>query len=360
MSHEMPEINNLLVLPRLRVQNINTISSPLTWGFPSITAFIGFIQALERKLGEHSLFNLNAIGVVCHGFEPQITKRRYETTFNLSKPAIFQPKEVARYEADGTPPSIVEEGRAHLDITLILGVYSPALEQADENSRQLAVQHVANTVAGMRIAGGSVMPSMSDGAMRRQRPYMLPWPLHYQPEEHDKAWRRLRQRWLPGFALIARDDLLTSRLLELQAQQSDATLLDAWLDISRLNHRAYRINTPDEAERVEWRADPRPGWIVPIPVGYTALSPLHEAGTVARARDQSTPFRFVESVYSLGQWISPHRLQSAQDLLWWSDFDADAQLYRCRNACHPDTLPVGLTALAAMITDDPDSPFTYD
>ena len=42
MSHaNIPQA--LLVLPRLRVQNANAISSPLTHGFPSVTAFTGLM-----------------------------------------------------------------------------------------------------------------------------------------------------------------------------------------------------------------------------------------------------------------------------------------------------------------------------
>jgi len=74
---------------------------------------------------------------------------------------------------------------------------------------------------------------------------------------------------------------------------------------------------------------------VPIPVGYAALSPRHEAGTVANARDMATPLRFVESVYSMGEWISPHRLNSIEQLLWFAETDAAQGLYRCRNAYKP-------------------------
>ena len=37
----LPPSPALLVLPRLRIQNANAISSPLTHGFPSMTAFLG-------------------------------------------------------------------------------------------------------------------------------------------------------------------------------------------------------------------------------------------------------------------------------------------------------------------------------
>lgn len=70
---------------------------------------------------------------------------------------------------------------------------------------------------------------------------------------------------------------------------------------------------------------------MPIPVGYGALGKLHAAGSVANTRDTTTPFRFVESLYSVGQWISPHRLDSPQQLLWYVDSQPDTNLYRCRN-----------------------------
>ncbi len=52
MSATLPDNDGLLILPRLRIQNANAMSSPFTHGFPAITAFIGLMWALERKLAE--------------------------------------------------------------------------------------------------------------------------------------------------------------------------------------------------------------------------------------------------------------------------------------------------------------------
>lgn len=351
-----PNINGLLVLPRLRVQNANAISSPLTWGFPSITAFTGFMQALERKLGADSTLRFKSIGVVCHGFEPQTTEGGFTRAFRLTRNPL---------NADGSSPAFVEEGRAHLDITLVLGLHSQALAEADEAARSALARQVADVVAGMRIAGGSVMPPLPKAGgskTPRTTPKLLPWPLHYQAEQHTKAWHRLRLQWLPGFALVGRDDLLQERLVQLQADNPSATALDAWLDLARLNHRAQRIAAPDgkdsAKDHAEWRADTKAGWLVPVPVGYAALSSLHPPHTVRNARDPSVPFRFVESVYSIGQWIGPHRLHNAEDLLWWSDFDAEAGLYRCRNAYRAAVVQPP-APVATADAEDPDSPFAY-
>jgi CRISPR-associated protein Csy2 len=183
----------------------------------------------------------------------------------------------------------------------------------------------------MRIAGGSVVPPLPGKFRNPPQSSLIPVP--DDPEERRKKFRKLSRRLLSGFALISRDDLLQARLAELQLTLPNATLLDAWLDLSRLNHRAIRRETVNETgaagEPIEWAADSRPGWIVPIPVGFAALSELHAPGTVAGARDPSLPFRFVESVYSIGQWINPLRLTSVTDLLWEPFHDNG--LYRCVN-----------------------------
>lgn len=310
----------VLVLPRLRVQNANAISSPLTWGFPAVSAFTGLITALERRLGPDAGISIYGVGMVCHGHEAQVTQGGYTRAFTLTRNPVL---------ADGSTAGIVEEGRIHLDLTLVLDVEIGA-QQAGDAERQALADRVAHTLAGMRVAGGSVIPALP-GQRRPDRPTLARVPSL--PDDQRSQFRRLARRCLPGFALVSRDDLLQNRLRELQASTPGATALDAWLDLSRWNHRAVLQLAPTDADAptTAWQTDQRAGWIVPIPVGYAALSELHAAGSVAGARDMLTPFRFVESVWSVGQWISPLRLQRLQDLFWSAHHDAGTGLYRCRN-----------------------------
>ncbi|MDD3326099.1 MAG: type I-F CRISPR-associated protein Csy2 [Zoogloea sp.] len=319
MSTTLPESQGLLVLPHLRIQNANAISSPLTHGFPSMTAFLGLMWALERKLCASGIgMAFDGVGVICHDFDEQVTEGGYTKAFRLTRNPV---------DKDGSTAAIVEEGRIHLDITLVFGVCSETiLEEAEV--RQALADTVAETLAGMRVAGGSIVPARGADARRGAELIRLA----EAPNEAHKQFRHLRRRWLPGFALVCRDDLLAQRLSHLQATEPTATALDALLDLSRINWRA-EPGTPSDTERknVEWKPEPREGWIVPIPVGYGALSGLHPAGSVKNARDSRTDFRFVESLYSLGQWISPHRLGSLRELLWYGHSDIDSGLYRCRN-----------------------------
>jgi CRISPR-associated protein Csy2 len=325
----------ILVLPRIRVQNANAISSPLTWGFPSITAFTGLMTALGRRLGPDAGLRFESVGVVCHDFEAQVTQSGYTRSFSLTRNPVLQ---------DGSTAAIVEEGRVHLDITLVFKVRTSAA-LLNETARADCATLAAELLAGMRIAGGSVMPPLPGSTRKPPRAQLVL--VSDDAELRDKQFKRLGRQWLPGFALVSRDDLLQKRASELReaatTNSAQPTLLDAWLDLSRINHRAFHktvVNdaTGESAEQVEWATDSRPGWLVPIPVGYAALAELHPPGAVAGVRDPTVPFRFVESVYSMGQWVSPHRLRDIDQLTWHADYNASTGLYRCVNGYQPPVI----------------------
>ena len=307
---QCPDFTHLLVLPRLRVQNANAISGPLTHGFPAMTAFLGLMWALQRKAGKSGIGGLQfrAVGVVCHDHQEQVGDG-YVKAFNLTRNPIGR---------DGNTAAIVEEGRIHLNISLIFAVDAPHLGADAQADMQLA-QALHDVLCTMRIAGGTVVPSH---AYRRPRFVAMTGDADGQRLEFRKAMLRL----LPGFALVARDDLLAAEHERLKADDPQATVLDAWLKRSRWNHRY-------DHEANAWTHDrgKGSGWIVPIPVGYAALTDLQAPGTVTNARDATTPFRFVESLQSLGEWLGPHRLAWPQQLLWYADTDPASGLYRCRN-----------------------------
>jgi len=313
----MSEVKNLLVLPRLRVQNANAISSPMTWGFPAMSAFVGLMHALERKLFSAGInVSLGNVGVICHDFEAQATEGGYIRGFHLTRNPV---------DKTGGTAAIVEEGRVHLDITLIFKIDTAATESEHDD----IAQQIGEIVAGMRIAGGSVIPNRALPS-HKQRPQWVT--LDDDEEERQKQFARLKRRWLPGFALTLRDDYLAEHHQTLKQQNPEASLLDAWLDLSRLNHYCAVENEGESNEKPVWQVQrPYRGWLVPIPVGYGAISDLFNPGEVANARDTKTQFRFVESLYSIGEWVSPHRMKQPEDLLWYVDNDEEAGLYRLNN-----------------------------
>ena len=323
MTESLIQAGGLLVLPRIKVQNANAISGPLTWGFPSPTAFTGFAHALERRLRDAGKLKLGfaGVGILSHAFDPQIAQHAVKRTrtFHLSRNPVWFRKDADKFISKGTPPAFFEEGRAHLEVTLVIAVKDELYGDAETQDLVDAASHL---VQGMRLAGGSILPTRPG---KRHEVYWrgLPDDLAGQT----KVFHKLRRHLVPGFALVQRQDLLGERLQELG---DGATALDALLDLTRLNVDPVCID-PAKPEEVEWQIRRPPGWLVPLPIGYAGISPLYAAGEVANVRDQTTPFRFVESLYSLGQWIGPHRLTELQQLLWHTEADPDAGLYRCVN-----------------------------
>jgi CRISPR-associated protein Csy2 len=312
----LPHFTHLMVLPHLKVQSANAISSPLTHGFPSVTAFLGLMWALERKTRAAGLdLEFGAIGMVCHDHQEQTTEGGFVKSFRLTRNPVGK---------DGGTSAIVEEGRIHLDLSLVLAVNAG---HWDQDTQQHDLETIFGLLQGMRIAGGTLLP-VTQAPTSRHRP----WLANFTGDSDDQAreFRKLRARLLPGSALIARDDLIGERLDALHQPPPQTSRLDAWLSLSRIN---WHYDAKASKGNGSWQSDRRKGsgWVVPIPVGYGALGELHDAGSVAHARDATTPFRFVESLYSMGEWIGPHRLHAPQDLLWYADSQPDQGLYRCRN-----------------------------
>lgn len=306
----------LLLLPRLKVQNANAISGPLSWGFPAPSAFTGFVHALSRRLPDALGLEivLDAVGIVCHEFEPQMAGG-YIKSFRLTRNPNNE---------NGDPPPFVEEGRTHFEVSLVIGVHGNVLW--DDSERLALARSILSQAQSQRLAGGSILPTPHDV---KHEPA-----LEVLPEAHEEMqtfYRKLRRRLLPGFALVGRDDRLQQRLEELRHTANDSTPLDALLDLCTLHIDCNVTQTEEREPETPWRIRPRPGWLVPVPVGYSGISPLYDAGTVQNARDKTVPFRFVESIYSLGEWISPHRITDPRSLLWHHQAEPNQGLYRCIN-----------------------------
>ncbi|MES9904034.1 MAG: type I-F CRISPR-associated protein Csy2 [Sedimenticola sp.] len=309
----MTNTTAVLLVPRMQVQNINAISGPFTWGFPSPTAFTGFTHALERRLNDEFDLELGGIGIVCHHFEPQVSQpsNRRHQVFCLTRNPLNR---------SGSTSALIEEGRAHMEISLVIEV----LTELDDEVQIDLTEHLLTTIHSMRLAGGSILPRYG----KRHQPEWFDW--WDDDTDNITAFRKLRHRLLPGFALIQREDLLAAHLQEMRETNNDSNALDALMDLSRLNMEPSGADPKKPCDTL-WKARGKPGWLVPVPVGYAALTPLYSPGEVTNTRDEETPFRFVESLYSLGQWISPHRLIELKQLLWQHQANTETGIYRCTN-----------------------------
>tara|TARA_R110001583_G_scaffold1110_2_gene9328 strand:- start:1361 stop:2350 length:990 start_codon:yes stop_codon:yes gene_type:complete len=310
-------IHTVCLLSRLELTAANAVSGPMSWGFPAPTAFTGFAHALQLQLKDWIRAGVAGVGIVCHRFDPQISQPSGSRTFVfcLNRHPVGK---------DGKPPSIVEEGKANLEISLVIALK----DDIDPDDKDDFLDALMSTVARMRIAGGSIrLPENS----WRNRPELLHWADDLKTRK--EQFRTLSRKMLPGFALVLRNDRMQQTLETLRQQDDSATALDAVLEHGRMRFSPEReVDQNDELkDKVQWHIQRKQGWTVPLPVGYAAISELYEPGVVRNVRDTTVPFRFVESLYSIGEWLGPHRIDRLEQMLWTHQHDAEKGLYLCQN-----------------------------
>jgi CRISPR-associated protein Csy2 len=322
-------MTSLLILKRMQVQNANAIAG-LTWGFPGISNFLGFTHALSRFVTQKQGVSLGGCAVICHHHQVQAYQPAGygEYVFALTRNPLTK---------EGSTAPFNEEGRMHMEVSLVIEC-NFSLEDidfdtgSDAEDKALLIQQITQKALTQRVAGGMIQHI--EGVALVALPEVT--------EERDKAFRKAMLSLLPGFMLVDRSELLADHFAALKQQRPEVELIDAWLDFAAIKYRAHTAaeakegETPDEGTPADWSRVEKPagGWLVPITTGYKAISPLYEPGEVANTRDASVPFRFVESVYSVGQWISPHRLRDINSIFW--RYHQENDWYLCKNSYQPE------------------------
>ncbi|EKF9157167.1 type I-F CRISPR-associated protein Csy2 [Vibrio cholerae] len=285
---------NVLILPHLKIHNANALSSPFTVGFPAMTAWLGFVHALERKLSQAGLSDLmlHSTAVVSHRCDVQTHKGEGDFVHSIIGTANPLDK-------DGSRSAFIEEARCHLDVSLVIE-WSGNEEQVQQPEFTEQLQAV---IATMKVAGGDVLavgkPSVKSVITE------------------DDTGRVLRQL-MPGYVLIERRDLM------INAMQQGDDAIDALLGYLTVHHHCEQL----EDQSVVWHSQRKTsGWIVPIATGFQGISPLGEA---KNQRDPSVPHRFAESVVTLGEFVMVHKIKHLDDILWQYHPDLENDLYLCQ------------------------------
>jgi CRISPR-associated protein Csy2 len=290
----------LIVLRHVRVENANAIAG-LTYGFPAITHFLGYSHVLSRKLQQSHGLTLANCGVVCHQQQLHAYSSGRDYAFALTRNPLTKEAKTAAFN---------EEGRMHITVSLLMECHG-TIVNGDQGAKALGA-HLAEVCPTQRLAGGVITDI---GAIK----------VMGTPDKPEDL-RRLMRRLLPGFALLDRSELLTSHYQTLRESNPQAELIDAWLDFAALKYQAQDEQNP------QWCYQPKPaaGYLVPLQTGYRAISQLYAPGEVEKSRDPTTPFRFAEPVYGIGEWRSLHRITDLKQLLWQYHHQGDD--YLCRSA----------------------------
>lgn len=308
----MNRTKKYLLLRHVKIHNANAFSSPLTIGFPAMTAWLGAMHALERKLRQcESLsdIRLTKLAVSCHDFDLQT----YKGPGDYVNSVIITSNPLRKKGASFERPPFIEEARVHLTISLLIEI-----DGLLPDSFSIFIEKTTETLMGMKIAGGDILDflpiqdPMESTSTRNSRLLLV-------DGENERDVRRAIRSLMPGYVLVERRQLLKQK----NEENNQQDILHTMLDLLALH---YEYDDGQDS----WYLQPRKekGWLVPIVTGFKGLTPL---GHVANQRDASTLHRFAEPVLTLGEFKMAHRFDCIDDMMWHYHYDKNKDLYVCVN-----------------------------
>jgi CRISPR-associated protein Csy2 len=303
-------IEQVLILPHIKVHNANALSSPYTIGFPAVTGFMGAVHALQRKINEKDLnVSFDAVGIISHDANLQTYKGTNDFVHSIV--GTGNP-----LDKTGSRSAFIEEARIHLDISLVVKFAGIELEQRDE-----LIDLVNESLSGhMKIAGGDVFSHHNAQ-------------IHIVDTSEEEGLKKLQRQLMPGYALIERRDLMQG------AMEGGQDALDSLIDYLAVhNNCEVTLDEVTQEEKIKWVSKRKvTGWVVPIATGFQGISDL---GQAKNQRDEDTPHRFAESVVTLGEFKMPHRINNLDQLFWRYEFEENNDLYLCQQAKPLNALPL--------------------
>lgn len=293
-------MNRLLLIPHIQIQNANALSSPFTIGFPAVTAWLGFVHALQRKLNQKGFKSLNfyATGIVSH----QCDLQTYRGPDDFVNSIIGTGNPL---DKEGNRSAFIEEARCHLDVSLVIAYETNNEDEKRQLQQDTFLETLSSLLLTMKIAGGDILKVGQPTT-------------HVFSNDKPEIQQQLLRKLVPGYVLLERRDLMKL------AMDEGKDGIDALLDYLVVNHKCETL----ENNSMEWKSQRKTsGWIVPIATGFHGISDLAKA---KNQRDLETPHRFAESVVTLGEFVMPHRIESIWDILWEYTYDAQNNLYLCQ------------------------------
>jgi CRISPR-associated protein Csy2 len=292
-------MNSYLIIQKMHVTEVSMESSPITSGFPSIPAVMGFVHALQRKIQAlHPGIQFPQTGISSHSFIPGVHQIGGGVKVAFSKNPPHARKHV-EINSDGAMKGVpfIEEGKADMVVSIIIKI-----GEGLRDGKALA-QDVFAHLPGLRLAGGKIW-----GAKKV---------IYQNCPDTEEDQRKILRCLMPGFVLVERKDLIE------KSMEDGLDALDAILDHLEISR---AVEEDDQGtESVHWRRKSKePGWLVPISVGYHGIS---ELGHVFNQRDSNCLHSFAENVISLGEFMMPLRLDRVESLLWKSNVDEKRGLY---------------------------------
>lgn len=374
-------MSQYLLLNRVCVQNANAVSG-FTWGFPAITHFLGFTHNLQRKLKNHALFsdfNLNGCAVVAHDHRVHSYGTSGGINFSQNKSSHYlEPKFDKGRLKD---PSVIEEAKMNMTVSLLIGFEGYVGNQEDDFKEWIRTVSLIQRMAGgtvLDINAVDLIDLADESSLRRLKRKLLPGFVlqdrsaylskHFDARQQINPDVELIEAWLDFVALKQKArpkcDLIEKHLqTQLKDNPGDGSVEEMWRCWQEHREESYDSESipamlqayfgscdetvdkklleqwhnyckPTEKTDADWEyiKKQEQGYLVPIMTGYKAISQVYEKGTISGTRDSETDVCFVESVHSIGEWQSFHRIKTPDALAncLWEYAPYEEHWYLCK------------------------------
>ncbi len=380
-------MTQFILINKIQVQDANCVAG-LTWGFPSINGFLGFVHALALNNQKSSFSKIgisNQVMVVVHEHQHHTYENDYQITrFSQKRGANFYSD--TKSDKRSKTMTRIEEGRMDMLISLLI----PIEGRVSANSKDAFVDYLSHAVSTMRIAGGSVIAikeidvlalddTNNSNQLLVKRKLMPGYILQDASEEFLKHYDKSKllgldqiDAWL-DFASIkykARPDYkkLTGyfKKLDESEEQKEQEIVQTWQEHlskpydqssipSELKHffsekansipddvlkqwQEYIVPNAETDANWELVAKPAQGYLVPIMNGYRRIS--EDVSEIENLRGiKSTPEKqgdfenayFAEATYSIAKWVFVRRIkfENLKQYFWRHEYNSEVGLYSC-------------------------------
>lgn len=301
-----------LLFSKIEVENANALSGNLIYGTPSITGIKGAFHAMSRSLLKESKVALRGVLVACH--ELKVLASRSESHKNYrflqQRQGIVTKADYESVYKKGSAPSIIESAYCYMNMSFVVEVVCDHDLNAEE--KQVLVEQMYQRIQHQRIAGGSVRLFKNKSKID-----------FIEYEDLDAVTYRMSD----GYILTdATDDLIA-----LTDEHPSKSPLDILIGVCSTTW------TPiNDDKSLSWKAGRLGaglGWLVPMAIGYQSITKSFEPCDIENSRagkEGDTRSTYVESVYGLGKWVSPHKLRLDGELVnsfWYYKYQPESSLY---------------------------------
>lgn len=323
-----------LLIKNIKIEGANAISSPLTYGFPAISGFVGAVHQLSRKIknksyikDENVFIYFDGVSISCNSFQ----LHTYENYFKQKRQIL---------DKQGKNQSIIQEGFMDLDVNLILKMHlkndnksllTDKLKNEQSENYTNIIKDVKNLLLSQRLVGGNIVnigeidifsPSELNKIASKIRPSFVLVESHKDMEEilfemqtgYEGFYNEYKEK--VQYKLDENEERIKSSLY---VKNENANKLDVILEMARIY-----INNEEFTSVKKNR-----GYIVPMPIGFQKIKQDKVNNQFARKFNNYDSY-YVETIYSLCKYKFPTE-DVLKNSFWYYQKTDNEYLFQCKN-----------------------------